>query len=166
MRKEYYYSRERFETAGVDITYDSYIVHIKDFFAGQRTVPVTKTTSQWDFNVYFTFANQLLRLFLDRPGLIGKPYQCAWKYGFRGFSTGAKNGIFYVRKEDKNLLKVAERLKERLWDEICLDLDIHPSHQGQLKAVKIVWHNPSGERIVGQMNEVNHRIVFLGFASP
>jgi hypothetical protein len=141
-----------------------YVDHIAGFFRGERTVPVSRTETEWGADIFFTFSAKLFLLFLCDLDRIKKPYECALKYGFRGFSKGGKNGIFYLRRQDKNLLRAVEKLKESLWDEIGPDLQSGAWERDELRPVKIVWHSPAGERIVGLMNETNNRIMFLDFA--
>jgi hypothetical protein len=87
------------------------------------------------------------------------------RYGFRGHSSGGKNGIFYQRSKDQRLMRRTDDLlhiRERV---VLHHLGVGPTELGLLKRVKVVWHSPSGERIVGAWNEEDRRLLLLGFAS-
>ena len=160
VRKEYFYTAEFFESAG----FEPLIEHVKEYFNGQRTVPVSKTKAYDLYDILFTFSDPLLKLFLEQTDSIKKPYEVALKYGFRGYSAGGKNGIFLLRKSDKGLIEVVNRLTTVYEDTIREDLDLQENKFDTLRKVKIVWHQPSGERIVGVYNTNNKRILFLDFA--
>jgi len=156
---ECYYGMHQYDSAGIE----PFITHVAQFLAGNRTVPVTKAPSISSERLFFTFSNLLFRMFLDNLEKIKKPYESALKYGFRGYSRGGKNGIFLIRKEDHGLVNVIDSLKEKYKDQIVQDLDCSISELPGLKNVKNVCHAPSGERIVGVMNHINGRAIFLGF---
>ncbi|MBI4638619.1 MAG: hypothetical protein HY727_19955 [Candidatus Rokubacteria bacterium] len=63
------------------------------------------------------------------------------KYGFRGYSRGGRNGIFSQRPSDRKLT------------------------EGTCHPLKIVCHNPRGERVVGLAARDLTRALFLGLAS-
>ena len=139
--------------------------HIDDYIAGKRTVPVSRTTRDGgDSNIYFTFSDKLMKYFAKDENHIKKSYEAALKYGFRGHSKGGKNGIFYVRKKDSRIKKMMPKLITKNGDAIQNDLEIGKEGLSKLKYVKIVCHNPSGERVVGVYNENNGRILFLDMA--
>lgn len=158
--KEYYYGYRQYDSAGIE----PFLDHIKEFLKGDRTVPVTKVPAVSGEHVFFTFTNRLYRLFLENIDQMKKPYECALKYGFRGYSRGGKNGIFLLRKKDCGLLARTVTLVAKHRQEILEDLDIKAGELDSLKKVKVVYHAPSGQRLVGVMNQENHRIIFLGFA--
>ena len=157
--REYYYGSYQYGSAGIE----PFISHVAQFLDGGRTVPVTKAPSISTESVFFTFSDSLFRMFLDNIERIKKPYEAALKYGFRGYSKGGKNGIFLVRNQDDGLLNMIHSLREKSKDQIVQDLDCSISDLPDLKNVKIVCHDPSGERVVGVMNQVNSRAIFLGF---
>jgi|TARA_B100000315_G_scaffold13337_1_gene12565 hypothetical protein len=159
--KEYYYTIRQYEFAGIE----PYSDHVREYIDGERTIPVTKVKSFHGNDVFFTFSNHLFGLFLNNLEKIKKPYECALKYGFRGFSKGGKNGIFFQKKDDRGLLSKTDKAIEHFHPEIVQDLDIAQDEMHSLKKVKIVYHDPSGERMVGVMNKVNNRIIFLEFAN-
>ncbi|MGE0792699.1 MAG: hypothetical protein AB7V77_00800 [Candidatus Woesearchaeota archaeon] len=160
-RAEYYYTGQHFRT----ITNPFLLEHIKEYLYGDRTVPVFKTKSEHcDKDIFFTFSNELLENFIKNPMAIKKPYEAAVKYGFRGYSTGEKNGIFLLRKQDSGLITAVEKLIPKHEINLRDDLDIMQGSLDELKKVKIVWHEPSGKRIVGAYNSKNNRIYFLDFA--
>jgi hypothetical protein len=159
--KEYYYILEFYQISG----FDPFSRHVNEYLAGQRTIPVTRTTSTLHgYYVSYTFSNPLMYAFSRDTRSMKKPYEIALTYGFRGYSQGGKNGIFYIRKTDKGLLKAMPGLIETHANAIQDDLVIEKKEFASLLNVKIVWHNPSGERIVGVYNQANHRIIFLDFA--
>ena len=161
LQKEYFYTKEFYESAGID----PFLEHVNQYLTGERTIPVSKTTSEQNcHDLLFTFSNELMQTLSQNTPILKKPYEVALKYGFRGYSKGGKNGIFYLRKEDKGLSKPIPSLVETNAEIIQEDLDISKHGLDALKNVKIVWHNPSGERLVGVYNQTNHRIIFLGFA--
>jgi len=159
--EEYYYGFWQYKTAGIG----PFLDHTREFLAGQRTIPVTKTTNEFERrHVFFTFSNSLMRLFIEDIDSLKKPYEVALKYGFRGYSKGGRNGIFYIRDSDKGLRKAILSLVKAHIGAILQDLDIRHGDLGGLTHVKIVSHNPTGKRIVGVFNQKNGRIIFLGFA--
>ncbi|MDP3728211.1 MAG: hypothetical protein Q8R18_02035 [bacterium] len=160
-QKEHFYTREFYESAGLE----PFLEHINQYLAHQRPIPVSKTgIEQNGHDILFTFSNSLMQSFTQNLNPMKKPYEVALKYGFRGYSRGGRNGIFYLRKSDASLLKAIPSLVEAHVEVIQDDLDISKDGLDALKNVKIVWHNPSGERIVGVYNQTNHRILFLDFA--
>ncbi len=160
VQKEHFYTADFFQTAGLD----PFREHVRQYLEGQRTVPVSKTQSQNSHDVFFTFSNSLLQRFLEQADSIKKPYEVALKYGFRGYSAGGKNGIFLLRGGDDGLIKAVDRLAVAHEDTVREDLDLQENGLDALRKVKIVWHQPSGERIVGVYNTNNDRMLFLDFA--
>jgi len=160
-QREYYYTLEEYDASGVK----RLIEHIKEYAKFKRTVPVMRTSSGLKENLYFTLSDPLYRLFITKLDRIKKPYECALKYGFRGYSKGGKNGIFIIRKEDDSLRLAIDNLVREYENIIIQDLDCNLSDISRLRKVKIVYHDPSGERLVGVMNEKNNRVFFLGFAN-
>ena len=160
-KKEHLYTRESYNNAGLQ----PFLEHTVQYLHGQRTIPVSKTSAEHnEHNVLFTFSDPLMTKFLERPDSLKKPYEVALKYGFGGYSAGGRNGIFYVRKNDDGLLKSMPALVKTHAKAIQDDLDIAKDGLDALKNVKIVYHHPSGERVVGVYNERRHRILFLDFA--
>lgn len=166
-KKEHFYTSDFYSSAGID----PFLYHIAQYFEGNRSVPVSKTgADHHKNNVYFTFSDNLMETFLENPDSMKKPYEAALKYGFRGHSSGGRNGIFYLRDGDRGLARRISILMEKNRGQILQDLDMTITDLDEfpyayLDDVKIVWHNPSGERIVGIHNNENHRILFLGLAS-
>jgi hypothetical protein len=158
--KEYYHTPDFYSRSGLK----PILTQITEYFQGTRTVPVSKASTISGEYVFFTLSTDLLKLFIDDLDRIKKPYECALKYGFRGYSKGGKNGIF-TQKRDSGLLTKTVSLSKKCSSEIIWDLDIDAEKIDTLKKVKIVYHDPSGERVVGLMNESNNRIIFLGFAT-
>jgi len=159
--EEYYYGFWQYKTAGIG----PFLDHTQEYLAGQRTIPVTKTPIEFENrHVFFTFSNPLMRLFIQDIDSMRKPYEVALKYGFRGYSKGGRNGIFYMRDSDKGLRKAILSLVKANIGAILQDLDIRQSDLGRLTHVKIVCHDPTGKRVVGVFNQKNGRIIFLGFA--
>jgi len=157
--KEHYYGSHQYDSAGIE----PFLNHVAEFISGDRTVPVTRAPSISSESLFFTFSNHLFRMFLDKNRKIKKPYESALKYGFRGYSKGGKNGVFLFRKQDGGLISVINSLIEENKGQIMEDLDCSLSDLPDLRRVKIVCHDPSGERIIGVMNEINGRAIFLGF---
>ncbi len=160
--KERYHTTEEFDRHCLKLIQK----HILDYFQGNRTIPVSRTSINLPGvkgELLFTFSDILLRLFSEQPSRIVKPYEAALKYGFRGNSSGGINGIFNQRKEDLKMSRKTDRLIESLSD--IVEEDLQTSDFEELKKVKIVYHNPSGERVVGVYNSELSRIFFLGFAN-
>ena len=140
--------------------------NINSYLAGKSAPPVSLTTTlRQDYNLTFTFSNDLLQRFAQDPDSMEKPYEKALKFGFKGFSQGGTNGIYLQRGQDRKMLVETDRLIEVHEAEILRDLDINKEGLDGLRKVKIVWHNPSGERVVGVYNSQNNKVLFLDFAS-
>jgi hypothetical protein len=138
--------------------------HIKNFFQFKEFVPVCRTENHISGKyIYFIFSVRLLKQFLEDQNRICKPYECAIKYGFRGYSTGGRNGIFYQRKQDVNLLKTTDKLILQHEDEIRTFM-VDTSDINGLKKIKIVCHNSKGQRLVGVFEEVSRKALFLDWA--
>lgn len=159
--REFYHTNKEYKTQGLEPLLD----HISTYLNRRRTVPVSKTSSISGPDITFTFSDPLLKRFLKDTHSLKKPYETAIKHGFLGYSKGGRNGIFYQRGNDRRLTNTTDSLAETHKQEVLEDLNISEKGLDALKKVKIVWHNPSGERVVGLYNHDNHRILFLGFAS-
>ena len=167
-RKEYYYTKDFFDSSSIG----PFVEHCFQYLNYGRTIPVAITNDYRGNDLYFTFSNELTRKFVESPNDLKKPYESALKYGFRGYSAGGKNGIFLLRKQDVNLTKAFDELitknKFDLLNDLdlldFLDIDAISQNIENLKKVKIVWHETSGERIIGLYNTKNNRIFFLCFA--
>lgn len=159
-RQEHYYTSNFYAHSGIEPFAD----HAREYFAGQRTVPISRTKDLHSRQLFFTFTDALLQRFVTDLASIKKPYEVALKYGFRGYSIGGKNGIFFLRKEDAGLHRAVDRLipvHEELFRE---DLELQGKNLDDICKVKIVWHSQSEERIVGAYNTKNNRVLFLDFA--
>ena len=88
--KEFYHTLEQYNRIGLE----AFVDHIQDYFAGDRTIPVSKTSSISGNDITFTFSDELLRRFQQERNSLEKPYESAIKYGFRGHSKGKQNGYF------------------------------------------------------------------------
>jgi hypothetical protein len=159
--REHYYGEWQYNTAGIQ----PFLDHVLDYAKRERSRPITKApsieSSDW---VFFDFSDALYVLFLKNPEKMKKPYESALKYGFRGFSKGGRNGILLIRSEDKRLLAAVGRLAKRHQNEIEKSLGCGSTEMAELRGVKVVHHNPSGERMIGLLNEKKSRVIFLGFA--
>jgi len=159
-RREAYHTANEYAARGLD----PFLEHTRAYLEGNRTIPVAKATSiDSPKGVRFTFSDELLHRFANRPKEMQKPYEAAVKFGFRGHSRGGRNGIFYQGKSRK-MTRKTEKLITAHSENLTQDLDIAKEGLDGLRRVKIVWHNPSGGRIVGAYNTQNHRMMFLGFA--
>ena len=122
------------------------------------------TSSSFGDDITYSFSDNLFDKFLnDNHKLLKKPFEVAMKYGFRGYSSGGKNGIFLMRKGDERLISSLDNLVEDNRDYILKDLEVDKIEN--LKKVKIVWHNNTGERILGVYNPPNRRMLFLDTGS-
>lgn len=159
-RQEHYYIPEFYACSGIE----PFTAHVRKYFAGQRSVPISRTKDIHSRHLFFTFADNLLQRFVTDPDSIKKPYEVALKYGFRGYSIGGKNGIFFLRKEDDGLQRAVDRLIPVHEELLREDLELPGENVDDICKVKIVWHSQSGERIVGIYNTKNNKILFLDFA--
>ena len=160
--KEFYHTLESYNIVGLE----SFLDHVGSYLNGNTTIPVSKTRhSLTNKPITFTFSDDLLKMALQDKSVLEKPYEVAIKYGFRGYSGGEKNGIFFQRKGDGSLISETNRLIKSSSLDVMKDLDIGLEDTERLRKVKIVHHNPSGERIVGVYNTKNDRMLFLDFAS-
>ena len=158
MNKEYYHTKENFDSVGLD----RFLEHIEGYAMYERAIPMAKTVNTLNGkDIHFMFSDVLLNKFLENPSLMKKPYESALKYGFRGFSDGGRNGIFNIKKSDKGLLKPLPTLISKYNHEINENLE---DNLDSLKPVKIVCHTPSGERIIGLHDNTMEKILFLDFA--
>lgn len=155
--------KERYYTAEWDTHIAPFLEHVAQYVNGERTLPVSKAPSTNGEFMYFTFSDDLYRLFINDLQKIKKPYEVALKYGFRGYSRGGRNGVFLVRKQDRGLLSDIENLVNKHAPEIMQDLDCSMEDFSRLSRVKIVYHEPGGSRVLGVMNEANARAIFLEF---
>lgn len=157
--KEAYHTFDAYTRLGID----PFLAHAREYLAGQRTVPVCKPNRLDSFpEVTVTYSNALLQTFLDDYPKIKKPHDVTMRYGFRGYSTGEQNGIFLLRSgHDTGLFRGLESLIPKHLSQIGEDLNISPDKIEELQKVKIVWHKPDGERVLGVYNTGNHRMIFL-----
>ena len=160
--REFFHNLEEYQKVGLE----SFLEHVRDYCASRRAIPVSRANSVngWP-SVTFTFSEHLLERFLEDTDSLKKPYEAAIKYGFRGYSRGGKNGIFCQRSPDGGLAQATQRLMSLHRVEMEMDLDLRRKGLDLLRKVKIVWHNSSGERVVGVYNPENNRIIFLDLAS-
>ena len=162
LERMHFHTFERYEREGVD----PFLAAARHYLLGEQTIPVSKPNKLDGFpEVTCTFANALLQQFVDDSACLRKPYDVTMRYGFRGYSTGRKNGIFYLRDgHDHGLFTATEALltDERNQQQVCEDLDISKEGLDALRKVKIVWHEPSGTRVVGVYNTSNDKMIFLG----
>jgi len=152
--QEYYHAR--WPDGGALVT------HVQDYLEGTRSIPVSRTRMKGTKSLYFTFVTDLCRMFLDEDSRIWKPYACAMQYGWGGSSRGGRSGIFVQRAQGVHLAAATGRLAQKHASEIAQDLICAPADVHSLRCVKIVYSDPSGERVVGVMK--GNRIIFLGFA--
>lgn len=157
LSKEYFYTNEFFRPVDNSILLE----HITQYLEGERDIPIFKTGGVNDHDVSFTFSDNLLERFIEKPNSIKKPYEVALKYGFRGYSSGGKNGIFLLREGDDPLVEAINNIYNNNTVE---GLNIQDYSIDNCRGVKIVWHQPLGERIVGLYNTKESKILFLDFA--
>ena len=164
VRTEMYHTLDEFVAQGLKPLQ----LHIFNYFHGDKTIPVVKSKISLlgvEKDLFLTFSDGLLKTFLEDESRIIKPYETAIKYGFRGYSKGKQNGIFYQRDiTDKNMMNATDSFMQKYLDAIEQDLFVCRTRIDSLRNVKIVWHKPCGERVVGAYNTQLSRILFLGFA--
>ena len=158
--KEFLYTRERYLQTKID----PFLAHVEEYLVGEKTVPVSQTITLNESVINFTFSNRLLRCFQEEDRRILKAYEVAMKYGFRGYSDGGKNGIFSQRRQDTKMVSQTDDFIKEMVQPIIEDLDISNGGLDVLHKIKTVYHDPSGERVVGVFNPENNRAIFLGFA--
>lgn len=161
MQKEFYHTLEQYTLAEIE----PFLKHAQEYIKGKRTVPVSQTSiEKCCETVLFTFSDSLLEMFVTNQDSLKKPYEVAIKYGFRGHSNGGINGIVYQKDEDTDMTIATERLVRENKAAVLKDLDITEEDLQKLRKVKIVWHNPSGNRIVGVYLPEKKQMIFLDFA--
>ena len=141
----------------------SLVAHINEYLLRTRTLPFCVAPSLFGGSmIKFTFSDHLLEYFKRNPQKLQKPFEVAVKYGFRGYSRGEQNGIFYLRNSDQDLIQQLNTLyaNHRMITNSILDVDENTN----LDEVKIVFHNTKGERIVGLLNKTKDLALFLGIA--
>ncbi|NQV90899.1 hypothetical protein HQ489_00325 [Candidatus Woesearchaeota archaeon] len=158
--QEFYHTFERYQEQGLE----PFVQHALQYLRGERTVPVSKPNVLLGMKeVLLTFSDKLLHNIVDTVTDLRKPYEVAIKYGFRGHTNGGINGIFFQERESSlgpKTTKLIQPHETRLQQ----DLDISLENLDSLINVKVVWHEPSGKRIVGVYNMNNNRIFLLDFA--
>ncbi|MBW3020745.1 hypothetical protein KY334_05590 [Candidatus Woesearchaeota archaeon] len=156
-----YHTSQEFDELGLE----PLIEHIKEYKLGLTSLPVCKSADNMDSRqIKFTFSDVLMEHFLNDSKKMKKPYEVSIKYGFRNYSLGEKNGVFYLRNSDNGLNKAIPKLTKKHIDEIVEDLKTEEEKIYKLKPVKIVWHNPCGVRIVGLYDDEKSKAIFLDFA--
>ena len=102
-KPEAFYTSALINKKGIGI----YLNHVREFLEGKRTVPVAKTSSHLPphGDIFFTFSENLFRAFDEDFLHMKKPFAVALNYGFRGYSSGGKNGIFLLREGMKRYFK-------------------------------------------------------------
>lgn len=85
--------------------------------------------------VSVTFSNNLYIKFLTELDKMYKPYEVLLKYGFRGYSRGGKNGVFFIRRQDVNLISSIEKYLKRSThqESIFYELGLLPEEYHLLK---------------------------------
>lgn len=162
-QKEYLHTPRSYQSAGIE----PFVEQASQYILGKRTKPISKTYHRMtNKEILFTFSDTLLEEFINNLDSIDKPYEVALKYGFQGYSRGEKNGILLIREEkkDKKLITSTNSLMNQHKEELEQDLDIQNQGLDELRKVKIVWHEPSGQRIVGAYNTKKDKMMFLDFA--
>ena len=160
--REIYHDIERLKERSVN----SFIKHAEDYVVRDRTIPVSQARSITKQDITFTFSDCLLRRLVETGDKrIKKDYEVALKYGFRGYSAGGRNGIFFQNKTDDTLSESTDKIVPLHLGEIVEDLDIALEDVDSLKKVKVVSHDPSGKRMVGVYNPDKGRMIFLDYAN-
>ena len=148
--------------------FDPFIADVRAYLAGSAELPQTQANALRSAPaVVFSFSDALLRAAVARPQRLDKPYEVAVKYGLRGHSIGGVNGIVYQRElpNDRRLHAATARFIEQNPTEVRGKLGIGTEGFEGLRRVKIVWHQPSGKRIVGVYRPATEQMLFLDFAS-
>ncbi len=159
--QEFYHNFERYENEGLK----SFILHASEYISGKRTVPVSKPNVLPGMKeITFTLSDILLKQIVKQTPNLKKPYQVAMKYGLRGHTNGGINGIFFQDKES-TLGPQTSKLISSNEKRIQEDLDVPLEDLDSLRHIKVVWHEPSGKRIVGVYNMSNERVFLLDFAN-
>lgn len=141
-----------------------FVEHARNYLAGKGAVPVAKITGLAGEEICLTFTDDLLIKLVSKDRSVQKAYETALKYGFKGYSTGGRNGVFYQRDKDRKLARATDSLVAEHKLETLEDLDLTVEGLDALRKVKVISHHPSGERLVGVYRTDNHRIILLDFA--
>lgn len=156
-----YHTIQEFELKGLE----RFIQESKLFLNGKDFPPLCKVFKKQDLDnkhLIVAFSSDLMLLAINDSDKFIKPFEVILKYGFRGYSTGGKNGLFYIRKQDIGLFEAKDKLYKKQYIEA--NRFLLPSDEKLIKSVKAVWHSPNGERLVGLWNTENDRIFMLDFA--
>lgn len=86
------------------------------------------------FMISVCFSNKLYMSFLMELDKMYKPYEVILKYGFRGYSRGGRNGVFFVRKQDINLNEAIDNFLNQEDHRVAIfgDLGIKPQNFDKL----------------------------------
>lgn len=165
----FYHTFKEYDQQGID----PFLEHVQRYLSGAATVPVAKPNvieGNGNPEITFTYSNEMYQRFLTDLESVRKPHDVAMRFGFRGYSGGKRNGIFYLRsKHDRGLYSETRSLLGIHERQVREDLDLGQEFNLQedgldaLRAVKIVRHEPSGTRVVGVYKTENKRMIFLGF---
>lgn len=156
--------RELYITTEQTAPVDYFIEASRQYLRHWRTIPVVMAPTIGGKHCYITFVDDLLREMVTDRSLV-KAVEVCLKFGFLGFSKGGRNGVFHLRESDRKLRAAAAQLVSEHEFEIVKDLEIPSYEIASLHFVKVVQRDGTGRRLVGVLNEGNHRIILLGFAS-
>ena len=160
---EFFHNLEQYLESGIA----PFIEHAQDYVDGKKTIPVSKITTNDKREITLTFSDELLTKFVKGNTRLKKDYEMAIKYGFRGYSLGGKNGIFFQNKTNKNLNQTTDRLVSLYLENVLENLALPSEDQkslDSLKKIKVVSHDPSGKRLIGVYNIQNQRMLLLDYA--
>ncbi len=137
-----------------------YLEQAKVYLENGGEVPSFNVPSPFG-NITAVFNHRLIFSLLSGDRFIHKSQDAAQRFGYRGRTRGEKNGVFDLGNGpgDNNLADAAyhfSMLDESLVSKLGMD---------QVRPVKIVTHNPNGDRVVGLFDSKNSVMAFFGVAN-
>jgi hypothetical protein len=147
-----------------DVGSEEWLERSRGYIDGTRPAPVFRVPSAFGDPLLGLFDDPLMEAFTQDVRRVQKAFDVVMRFGFRGHSKGGRNGVFFQRSQDQRMMRRTEDLLRGSGEVVRYHLEVDPQDMSALKKIKIVWHNPSGERIVGALNEENGRLLFLDFA--
>jgi len=127
------------------------------FFTGD--IAVISAGHDEQTTVTAVFSESLLRRLRKHRNTYTKDVDTLIRFGYRGVSSGKRNGVFRITKSDKRISSALEADGSRGLELLASEFDYKPLST-DVVGVKIVRHRPNGRRLVGVMDMRKKRVVF------
>ncbi|MAE76655.1 MAG: hypothetical protein CMJ85_07305 [Planctomycetes bacterium] len=159
---------------------ESLLEHIGLYASGSAELPIFRAQDHRTRRPFiFSMVDGLLLELLQSPleHYLWRSLRAALNYGLHGYSRGGRNGVFRQQPADGKMIRATWKLAQDQRVQVECDLGMGmDDERGALTAVKIVSHNPGGERYVGLLRNFgpealaqgmpeHTRGIFLGLAS-